>query len=492
MAARGGAQRRVIESEIKRIEDELLGQKLLLRHKLKYERIRFLFPDKGPLRRDLYAKTLAWFEAGSRYLQRVIFGGNRTGKTEAGAFEVACHATGNYPKWWKGRRFDGPTSGVVAGKDLKTVRNTVQMKLLGYPEREIGTGMIPRRLLILEACKRASGGVANLFDTIVVRHEPTGGRSTIYVKAYDQGRTAFEGTKLHYVWEDEEAPQDIHGENLARVFDTQGIVFNTYTPLKGQTELTRDLRKRAHDDEPTAFMTTIAWDDVPHITPEMIKAYQKLYKPHEMKARRWGIPKMGAGSIFTTDFDDVLVVKPFKIPPYWPKAFGLDFGWSPHPTAAVWGAWDRDSDTVYLYSEHRMQQELPSVHVDAIKARGAWIKGNSETAGGNASDGEKMIKIYCNMGLNLIKADKKSKEANIHNMRQRVETGRLRVFNTMPAWREEYESYHRDELGKVVDEYDDLMDATLYLLSRMQTFTTEPLSRVGGRVAPTQFGDYRI
>jgi hypothetical protein len=207
-----------------------------------------------------------------------------------------------------------------------------------------------------------------------------------------------------------------------------------------------------------------------------------------MKARRWGIPKMGSGAIFTTDFDEVLGIKPFKIPPHWPRAFGLDFGWSPHPTAAVWGAWDRESDIVYLYSEHRMKMELPSVHTDAIKMRGSWINGNSETAGTNASDGKRMIDIYRGLGLHLIKA-KKDTEANIFAMRQRVETGRLRVFNTMLMWREEYESYHRNE-GKIDKSFDDLMDATLYMLSRMETFKTKPVKRRSCAVQPTTFGDY--
>ena len=108
------------------------------------------------------------------------------------------------------------------------------------------------------------------------------------------------------------------------------------------------------------------------------------------------------------------------------------------------------------------KKELPSVHSDAIKMRGEWLQGNSETAGTNAEDGKRMINIYREHGLHLIPA-KKSTEANIYHMRQRIETGRLKVFNTMIMWREEYESYHRNE-GKVHKEFDDLMDSTLYLL----------------------------
>lgn len=487
------ASRDEMRAELRSAQMEQLRCKEQLAQLLNYERIRFLLPDDGPLNREAYAETVAWLDATAHFQELVLFGGNRTGKTETGAYAATTFATGEYPKWWKGRRFPGPTSGVVAGKDGKTVRDSTQIKLIGYPEREMGTGLIPKRLLLLDECKRAQG-VPNLFETIAVRHT-SGDMSTINLKSYDQGRQAFEGSRRHYVWEDEEAPIDIHRENVQRVFDFQGLVFNTYTPFKGQTELTRDLRSRSLDDKPTVYMATLTWDNVPHITDEMIEAYKNRYPLHEMKSRRWGIPKMGSGAVFTTDFDDVLAVKPFRIPEHWPRAFGLDFGWSPHPTAAIWGAWDRESDIVYLYSEHRMKQELPSVHSDAIKMRGSWIKGNSETAGTNLSDGQRMIQIYRDLGLNLIGARKGKSatgESNIYIMRQRTETGRLKVFNTLPMWREEYESYQRNDNGKIVKQGDDLIDATLYMLSRMETFSTKPAKRTSGRVTVPQFGDYRI
>jgi len=452
---------------------------------MKYRRVAFLFPETGALRRSEYATTVDWLNASADFLESVLFGGNRTGKTEAGAFAVQMHATGNYPDWYTGRRFAGATSGVVAGKDGKTVRDTVQLKLLGFPEKEMGTGLIPLECLVLSECKKASG-TPNLYETLVVQHV-SGEKSIINLKSYNQGRTEFEGTARHYVWEDEEAPIDIHRENVQRVFDYQGIVFNTYTPLQGQTELTRDLRKRSQDEDAGVYMATLTWDNVPHITPAMMKAFEGRYPAHEMKARRWGIPKMGSGAIFTTDFDDVLKCRPVRIPAHWPRAFGMDFGWSPHPTAALWGAWDRESDTIYIYSEHRMKKELPSVHANAIMMRGKWIKGNSETSGTNASDGKRMIQIYRDLGLNLVPA-KKDTEANIYEARQRIETGRLKVFDTLPMFREEYESFHRNE-GRIVKEFDDLVDCLLYMLSKMETFTTKPVKRPGGSVQPVVFGD---
>jgi phage terminase large subunit-like protein len=469
---------------------ELKRERILLQEeklrRIKFNRAAYLFPDEGPLRRDLYSKHIAFFKAGATFKERCVMGGSRTGKTEAGAYEAMCHSTGRYPDWWEGKVFNKPTSGVAAGKSGKVVRDTIQNKLIGYPEGEFGTGLIPKDMLIEDGCKRASG-TPDLYDIIAVRHK-SGGKSIINLKSYDQGREAFEGTKRDWIWEDEEADMPIHGENVARTMTTNGVVWNTYTPLKGQTELTRDFEKRSKGDRPSVYLVRITWGDAPHLTEEMQASMKAIYKPHEMKARRWGIPKMGSGAIFTTDFDEVVGIKPFRLPEFWPRAYGLDFGWAPHPTAAVWGAWDRESDIIYLYSEHRMKKELPSVHADAIKMRGSWIKGNSETAGTNASDGKRMIDIYRNLGLNLVKA-KKDVEGNIYAMRQRVETGRLRVFTSLLKWREEYESYHRNE-GKIDKSFDDLMDATLYMLSRMDTFSCKPVKRRSSAIQPITFGDY--
>ena len=80
------------------------------------------YPDEGPLRRELYQKHMAFFAAGARYQQRMFMAANRVGKTEGvGAYEVALHLTGIYPKWWKGRKFAKPTKGWAAGDTRQTL-----------------------------------------------------------------------------------------------------------------------------------------------------------------------------------------------------------------------------------------------------------------------------------------------------------------------------------------------------------------------------------
>lgn len=55
------------------------------------------FLDEGPFRRALYPKHIEFFAAGARFKERLFMAANRVGKSDAGAFEVTCHATGIYP-----------------------------------------------------------------------------------------------------------------------------------------------------------------------------------------------------------------------------------------------------------------------------------------------------------------------------------------------------------------------------------------------------------
>ena len=87
----------------------------------KYEEARKLsgmrkwFVPGTPFSIDNCPKHKAFFESGALYGQRLFMAANRVGKSVSGALESAYHATGLYPEWWTGRRFDTPTSGWAIG-----------------------------------------------------------------------------------------------------------------------------------------------------------------------------------------------------------------------------------------------------------------------------------------------------------------------------------------------------------------------------------------
>src|SRR5579863_7767639 len=62
-----------------------------------------------------YAKQREFHDAGADHRQRLLMAANQVGKTWAAGFELAMHATGQYPDWWVGRRWNRPIVGWAAG-----------------------------------------------------------------------------------------------------------------------------------------------------------------------------------------------------------------------------------------------------------------------------------------------------------------------------------------------------------------------------------------
>lgn len=451
---------------------QLLEEK---QRRLSRRKIYTYYPDKGPLRRELYPKHLAFFEAGAKYRQRLMLAANRVGKTEGvGLYELVWHLIGEYPKWWVGRRFDRPIKAWAAGDTGKTVREILQAKLLG-PVGQWGTGLIPG-----DAIERISrgAGVADSVDSIYVRSK-FGGLSQLTLKSYDQRRESFQGTEQDAILLDEEPPLDIYTECLLRTMTNNGMLMLTFTPLMGMSEVVLaflpggQIEERADDSK---FVVMATWDDVPHLDDEVKKELWNSIPPFQRDARSKGVPQLGAGAIYPVPESDI-VVPDFDIPAHWPRAYGMDVGWN--RTAAVWGAIDRESDTVYLYSEHYRGQAEPIIHADAIKGRGAWIPGVIDPAsrGRNQKDGDMLLRQYTELGLELQTAVN-AREAGLYAVWQRMSGGKLKVFKSLGNWLSEFRLYRRDEKGNVVKENDHLMDATRYLVvSGLQVATTEPVKR---------------
>lgn len=195
---------------------------------------------KGPYAIENLPKHEAFFEATKNYRETLLLGGNRTGKTRSGAMVVSVTATGQYPDWWPGVRFNHHVSNWAAGKTGQTTRDTVQDALLG-PPGHWGTGAIPKDCIVDTTARQ---GIANAVDTIMVRHE-SGQVSTIGLKSYDQKAASFYGTAKHVVWLDEPCPDVVYNECLIRTMTTNGIIVHTITPKEGLTRLLAEILSSA-------------------------------------------------------------------------------------------------------------------------------------------------------------------------------------------------------------------------------------------------------
>lgn len=429
---------------------------------LRKNKIKTYFPDGGSFRRELYKKNLEFFAAGQRYKERLFMAANRVGKSESGAYESVCHATGIYPPWWVGRRFSSHTEGWACGTTGETTRDIVQAKLLG-PVGEHGTGMIPAHLIVKTTSRR--GGIADALESIQVRHVD-GKVSTIGLKSYQQGRESFEGTAKDWIWFDEEPPEDVYTEGLYRTVTTRGVVYTTFTPLQGMSEVVKGfVEPETHQADDFKWYVQAGWNDVPHIHEDEKKALIATTPPYQIKARTEGEPALGSGAIYPIAESEISVPATFIVPGNWPRAYAMDVGWN--RTAALWAAKNPANAQVIIFDEYYQGMGEPPTHAQGIKGRGDWIQGVIDPAANGRSqiDGSQLLVLYRKLGLHLTMADH-SLEAGIQAVWTMLVTGQLKVSERCFNFFREFRQYHRDDKGKgkIVKKNDHLMDCMRYMV----------------------------
>lgn len=425
--------------------------------------------------------------------ERLLMAANQVGKTLSAGAETAMHLTGKYPPWWEGLRYDRPVAWMAASETGKLTRDGVQVHLCGWPKYPKGAGMIPAGDL---KATPAAQGLPDAYDYLRVQHYDAhgakDGESLCYLRSYDQGRARVQSLTLDGVWLDEEPDLDFYIECLTRTNVVMGPVYLTFTPLKGMSDVVRRFMIEKVDGTRIITMTI---EDAAHYTLEQRRAIIKAYPAHERDARAMGIPILGSGRVFPVS-EEVLRELPVTIPAHWPRLVGMDFGYD-HPTAAVWMAWDRETDTVHVYDAYRQKEATPVIHSAAIKGRGAWMPvswphdGYQHDKGGSC---EQLAQQYRNLGVNMLPehathppalGEKEGSggfalEAGLMMMLARMQLGQLKVAKHLYDWWEEFRLYHRKD-GQVVKIGDDLMSATrvgLMMLRKAKIQAAAPQMRI--------------
>jgi phage terminase large subunit-like protein len=238
----------------------------------------------------VHQKQSAFFHDHCR--NRWIFGGNRTGKTTAGAMEAVNFALGDACEGW------------VVSLSTQVQRDVAQRKVL-----EILDG---RRAEYLDyECVMQSGSKGSarngVIDFIVINLK-NGGHSRIGFKNGEQGREKFQGTALDWVWFDEEPSEEIYEECLMRTLDKRGFVWGTLTPLKGKTwvydrifargrEFSRAGNfKRKNIDRISLHLWS--WEDNPFLNKNEIKKMEKNFSAETLESRKYGRFIEGFGQVY--------------------------------------------------------------------------------------------------------------------------------------------------------------------------------------------------
>ncbi len=272
-------------------------------------------------------------------LSSLILGGNRSGKTEAGAMIAAAYAMGR----------DHPaviTWGARNGLDLSAIQS--------------GPGRVC-------ASSLSSGDSLEYVRPKVARYLPAGstwtnrhgkgsavaripGGGVILFKSNDQGARAYQGASWHLLWMDEEHDHAVFREARMRLADHAGLALFSMTPLKGKTwvwSMFVDARSR----EPDCAFYAINSIHNPHRSPGYLERLLATYGSHERAARERGEFTALEGRVYESWRHDLHVIPARPIPVAWPRYQAGDVGVR-NPTAVLWLAVDPGDQVVHVYREH--------------------------------------------------------------------------------------------------------------------------------------------
>jgi phage terminase large subunit-like protein len=287
-------------------------------------------------------------------LTALLVGGNRSGKTEAGAQLAVAFALGrDHPAVVAWAAINGlDTSRIQLGPGTVCCS-----ALTGNESRRIQR---PKVTAYLPAGTDWSNQHGSGEATARL---PGGG--VIVFKSNDQGSRAFQGSAWHFLWMDEEHDEVVFNEGRMRLADHGGLACFSMTPLKGRTWVFH----RFHDTtgeryEQGCASYALNSRDNPHVPQDYLDRLLATYGAHERAAREEGSFVTLEGRVYSFSRHGH-VVPSFPIPISWPRFQGWDFG-TRNPACVLWAALDPDDDVLHIYREHYRANWTTKQHAEHV------------------------------------------------------------------------------------------------------------------------------
>ena len=171
-----------------------------------------------------------------------------------------------------------------------------------------------------------------------------------------------------------------------------------------------------------------------------------------------GLLSRPAGMIYEDYRDDYRergghLVRPFHLPPEWPRHVGVDFG--AVNTALIWVAHDPGANVYYLYDESLEGGKTTGQHAAAALAKAERM--NVRTWYGGAKSETQQRMDWDAEGVPVQEPLIADVEAGIDRVTSLLKTFRLYVFDHLVGLRDELGTYSRevDELGQATEKIKD-------------------------------------
>jgi len=395
--------------------------------------------------------------------KRGFFGGNQSGKTYAGGVEIA---------WTVGRVHPyrkNATKLPVAARDCCVDFNVLYSTIIPTYKR-----LLPRHECVLGGRFEIGGDIVDVPTETFEGYERKwpgldGGSwekaydktrhilyladgSLIEFKTYEQGNkvsNSFAGPPRHIIRHDEEPPEFLYGENIARQITLEPNILFTMTPLNySEWVYSQIYEASTHNPKIGAFMMSSA--DNPTATKASLAALEDGIKDDDIRAARlYGEFTFVKGRVWK-EYGDHNLIDPFDIPRDWHRSVIID----PHmtkPTAVNWIAEDPVHERLYVYDEADLTGDIRHI-CDQISAKctgqtiDLWLIDPSSQAENKIQGSGKLIDQFRTHLTNRIMPANNAREIGWDAVRQMVADNpgfgpRLYVSKSCPVTNHQMRNY---------------------------------------------------
>lgn len=355
---------------------------------------------------------------------KILRGGNRSGKSVAGAVETIWRAMGRHP-YQKVPEF--PTRHRIVTVDKEAGIEQIIKPLLKQwiPISELVNGS-------WEDSFKSRSSVMTLRNG-----------STIDLKTHQQEVESFAGVPLHSVWFDEECPKAIFNECRLRLIDFNGVWSMTMTPVEGQDWIFDRFIVTANKN---VDMFEVHINDNPHLNQKALALLEEDLDDDEKKVRQSGIfiPR-GGYCIPEFDYSRHVIEGGGPIPKHWAIYVSIDHGFN-NPSAILWHAVSPNGEVVTFNEIHKNK----TIIVDLIKEIRAYNKkmniepkiyiGDPSMSQKTAETGTSPMQIYRQNGIPLMMA-KRDVAGGLDKMNEYFKQDKWHITEACPKTIKEFRGY---------------------------------------------------
>jgi len=289
--------------------------------------------------------------------EKLYIGGNRSGKSVGSVAEAVWRLTGKHPYR---NDLPVPCKGRVVAVDIED-----GIKKIVLPEFARWT---PPSFL-------KNGSFEDSYDkqsrTLTLTN-----KSFVEFMSYEQEVEKFAGTSRHFVYFDEEPPEDIYNECLMRLVDTDGDYWIAMTPLIEMSWTKDRIYEPWLNGDESIFVLTVNTEENPHIKIEALQRITRGLSDSEKAARISGQFITRTGLIYAGCFDRGFYksggnVVPDIVPNLraYTKGMGyfscMDHGWA-NPTAFLFCAYNDDGTIIVfdeIYEQKKLVKDLAEIYL---------------------------------------------------------------------------------------------------------------------------------